>query len=246
MMRHFFTTAAVALAMTAIGMPAGGQQQQQGQCAREFSAVDSNGDSKVTQQEASSAVSGEFNRIDMDGNGTISKSEWQNCGWHTMLNTKRSNMQAADHAPMKKDSQSASQSGGQSASTTTLDEKAPPQPWTTNEQFSKADANNDGMVSREEAAKATESAYGQAAGDDPGKEQLARQSGARFAMIDSNGDGAISQQEWQNRNKADIQTLFARLDQNNNDKLSKSEYQNVRDIGQPAGEPMTIWYYHVY
>lgn len=266
-MKYLLSTAAVALAMATTGMPAAAQQQAD--CSNTFKAVDANNDGKVSKQEANAAVTNEFNTIDSDGDGSISQSEWQNCGTqiHTMMDTKRSNMQASDHAPMQnqqsdqqagqqqtgqqqaKKGQQGQQSGsqgtattGQSASTATLKEEGPPRPWTTDEQFSQADTDKSGDVSREEAAKATEKNYSKS-GSQEARAQQARASGARFAMIDSNGDGSISQQEWKNRDQADVEAFFARLDEDNNDKLSKSEYQQVR-LGQGQDEPVSVWYYY--
>jgi EF hand len=115
-MKYLLSTAAVALAMTATAMPAAAQQQAD--CTRNFKAVDANGDGKVSNQEATAAVSNEFNAIDTDGSGTISQSEWQNCGTqiNTMMDTKRSNMQASDHAPMQNQQQSGQQQAGQQQS----------------------------------------------------------------------------------------------------------------------------------
>lgn len=272
-MRHLLSTAAIALAMTAMTLPASAQQQQQpGQCDRNFSAVDANGDGKVTNQEASAAIDDEFSRLDLDNSGSISKSEWQNCGWHTMMNTQRKNMQASDHAPMQGDAQQddpqasaqqqsgtqqqetsqqqsaaqpGSQSGGQSMNQGS--NQASPRPWTTDEQFSQADTNKDGSVDRQEAAEANERIYGRTiSGSD--KEQMARQSGARFATIDSNGDGSISQEEWQNRSQADIEAMYARMDRDDDGELSRSEYQRARQPQQQqeASRPVTIWYYYVH
>jgi len=249
-MKYLLSTAAVALAMATAGTRVAAQTAaQNADCSNAFKAVDANDDGKVSNQEANAAVSNEFDAIDSDGNGTISQSEWQSCGTqiHTMMDTKRSNMQASDHAPAK-DGTSGSQgvaTTGQSASTATLNEEGPPRPWTTDEQFSQADTDKSGDVSRDEAAQAAEKNYSKS-GSQEARAQQGRASGARFAMIDSDGNGAISQQEWNNRDQADIESFFARLDEDNNDKLSKSEYQQVR-MGQGQEEPVSVWYYyHVY
>lgn len=271
--------------MAAIAGPAAAQQQID--CERNFTAVDENRDGRVNEQEASAALEKEFQRIDADGSGSISKSEWQNCGdarIHTMMDATASELQAGDHAPMQNGGQSgaqssaqagsqsgmqagdqaASQSGTQPDSETSVEsavnQEGLPRTWIAEGQFSSADQDQDGRVTREEAAKAAEESFSQSdaqldsqsdsqSGVSPSQEQsaeqTARQSGSRFAMIDRNGDGMISQQEWTNRDEANVESLFDRLDQNDDDSLSQSEFQEARNVPS-SGEPVTVWYYYVY
>jgi len=225
-MKHWmYGTACAGLMTFGISMA----QAQDVNCNQNFTAVDSNGDGIVSTAEATSASSSEFDRLDTDKSGSISQSEWSSCS--DMAMSKSANDNAA-----------ASTSGSDGS-----------QPMSTDDQFSEADADQSGDVSRDEAATAAQSAYtGSTTGNQDqattgDNEQAARNFGARFAMIDSDGDGTVSREEWNNRDNVTIDTAFKRLDSDGNGEVSKSEYQEARNVDSGSGrQPVTIWYYYIY
>lgn len=275
-MRHFLLSTAAIAALT-VAAPLAASAQSSGQdtsnidCPGAFAAIDSNADGKVSGKEASAGLQDEFARIDADGDGNISAMEWQTCGMqpratqmHTMMDAKPSDLQGGDHAPLENsaqgegtmktmmDAKAADLQAGDHApmDSAELNKEEPPRPWWTGDApFDKADTNDDGTITRAEAANAAEFVYGQKSNGTKSQqsaEQAARESGARFTMLDRDGDGVISEAEWKNRDQADIMSLFARMDQNDDDKLSKSEFQAVKAHKEIADDPVTIWYYYTY
>jgi hypothetical protein len=230
-MKHWLYTTAVVLALAAVAVPANAATSgADADCGGAFTKVDTNGDGIISSSEASSAATKEFACIDSDSSGVVSKAEWQNCGLAARLREKN------DYSATKNPSGIAPE-GMQMA----IDV----QPWEADEDFTKADADKSGDVSRDEAAKAAESEYS-TLGSKMAKEDFARAYGERFAQLDANGDGSLSKDEFNKRDSVRIEASFGHLDGNDNGEFSKSEWQVAHNVNQPSGEPMTIRYYFVY
>lgn len=228
----------------------------------EFSRIDADGDGNITAMEWQTCGNAGLNEarmhtmmdakasdIQAGDHAPRSAGEQSDANMNTMMDAEASDIQAGDHAPM--DSAAGQpMSAEDSASTATLNEEGPPRPWWTgDEPYQQADTDDSGTVTRAEAANAAEFTYGrksQQAKAQQSPEQAARESGARFTMLDRDGNGVISASEWKNRDQADLMALFDRLDQDGNDKLSKSEFQTVKAKKDIADEPVTIWYYYTY
>ena len=78
------------------------------------------------------------------------------------------------------------------------------------------------------------------------KEDFARAYGERFAQLDTNGDGSLSKQEFDDRNSGQVDASFSHLDGNNDGEVTKKEWQEARNTNQDSGAPVTIWYYYIY
>ncbi len=270
-MKHWLNTAAIAAIMigsgaayaadtpgtnkaSTVGANAGGVT-----CNQDLAVVDTNDDGSISTDEAVTASLKEFDRIDVDNSGTLSKSEWEHCNEQALLNSEMTtatvNTGAGTDNGMKKNDSAMNNDKGADKTSDMAKSKAEntapfagKNPFETDEDFSAADSDKDNQLTRDEAAKAAESAYNAGSNEGKNREDFARSYGARFAMIDKNGDGTVSQEEWQGRDSATIQSAFAKLDEDNNGELSKSEYQEARKAqsSDTDGKPVSVWYYFVF
>ena len=224
-MKHLLCTTAIAAAL----MTTGGMAQAAG-------SDNANNPNKASDQQKMASMSCErtFAKVDANGDGIISTKEASNASGKEFdrLDTDKSGAISKDEW----------QKCGDMASINQMDKM----PLNTDQEFKAADQDKNNKVTKEEAAKSAENTYKQNSGSGQSAEEAARNYGARFAMIDTNGDGAISKDEWDNRDKAKVDTAFGNLDKDDNGKLSKSEYQEARNASQNNGKPVTVWYYFIY
>jgi Ca2+-binding EF-hand superfamily protein len=244
-MAKLLTSTALVLAMsvagTAIGTAQAADRQASGQCPDHFASLDSNSDSKITQEEERSVRNKIFSNLDQDKNDVVSRSEYVNC----LISTP-----AFSAAATAKGSKSASANAGQSSLLGISDSRS-------TDQFKKVDANGNGKISWSEYADA-------AKGEKPAKSGNAApapaSAGWAFTRMDSDGDGTLTQQEWTHLGEArtTAENSFKSLDANGDGQVSRQEYQsrqnrsfesgmndksNSAQNSQQASEDMDIWDY---
>lgn len=249
-MKLWLHTTAIALALTA-GSGVALAQGSPVQCDRTFAVVDTDGDGIISAAEASGATSHEFQRMDADGSGTISVVEWQHCsGMAALPLTGRSTMDEGDSAETSAandipDQSTGAQTKGGSLQTANPDEWVEgDRPFSTDDQFQSADVNQDGVVSSEEAALAAQKAHEGQVTAVRTREDYARQYGRYFGAIDRDGDGTVSQQEWELRTDEPSTARFEVMDADGDGEVTAKEYQ-ARRLVDENGDPVTVYYYYV-
>jgi len=256
-MKYRLTTSIVAV-VAAMVLPAQAQQSQEARpdmpivdsdaCTQNWTTVDSDKNGAISRSEAKAVADSEFSRIDVDGNGTVSVTEWKDCGDPGSFPGNARDPRAADSPADADDTGNAEQADldntMQHNAIVGQGPDAVP-PWNADD-FSSFDTDRSGDLSADEAAEASRAGAGQAG------EAVARWAGGMFARVDANADGKLSQEEWSNRNRQTFNDLFGRVDADGNGEITRSEWTNYREGGYSrastsaqGGEP-TIWQYYYF
>jgi Ca2+-binding EF-hand superfamily protein len=179
----------------------------------------------------------QWTAVDADSNGKISKSEARDATAHEFTRIDMDGDGAISVQEWKDCTAPGAIPGGfETAAGTSEDE--------LKQEFARMDPDQTGDVSPEEAA----SAWKQAAGD-AADEEAARQVGALFAMLDKDGDGKLTWEEWKTRGQADTAARFELIDKDANQQISKSEWAEHRARGfeeaqaDAGGEPGLLVFY---
>ena len=263
--------AALAYPVAAQTSDAGNPAQSREACAQNWTIVDSNKSGTISEAEANAATEADFTRIDVNGDGSVSVTEWKDCGDPTAYpgNAGADPVPAGNPAettaedpqgPKTQATGQVSPASEQAAADLTVQ---PPEtensavaeltgrtglPWNEDDFPSALDADKSGDISAEEAAQAERSAAGQAEPD----EAAVRRLGGTFARVDANGDGKLSTEEWSNRNSQTFNGLFGRIDADGNDEISRDEWRLYRTEGYTraattgGGQEPTIWQYYYF
>jgi Ca2+-binding EF-hand superfamily protein len=251
-------------AQDAAGQASSAQGQLAAQaCATNWTAVDSDKNGKISEAEAQAATEAEFDRIDVDSNGTISVTEWKDCGDRSAYPGVPAGL---DNLPREASSGAGEEPEGMTTSPASAQAEAdlqidPPETtgsigsagmsgW-TDDDFTAADADKSGDLSAQEAASADRSRFDQSASD---TEDSARMSSGAFAKLDADGDGMVSSDEFSSRDQAELRTgveaRFSTLDADGDNEVSREEFKNHRDqrfseASQSDPEP-TVWHYYYF
>lgn len=272
-MRALLTSTAVGL-ITAFTLQAQAQTSEQkaaldDPCAAQWVAVDANEDGKISKSEAQDAIEPQFSRIDDDGDGVVSVKEWKDCsapsaipgGFQSAAGT--GTEQTPPGALTEGDT--AEQTEGEPAETTAeagQDEMTStralqatpdvtgvgePRTW-SDEAFAEMDVDESGDVTAEEAAEWSKNRVTGTMQDQ--EETLARHAGI-FGLMDTDSDGTITQEEWQQRQQLDVEDRFARVDEDGDGEITQNEWRDYReqrfDQAQATtrdDEGVTIWMYY--
>jgi Ca2+-binding EF-hand superfamily protein len=273
-MKPLLTTSALALvaafATTAQAQDSSSQNQQaisDQACSQSWVKVDADENGTISKAEAEKAADTEFSRIDVNGDGSVSVTEWKDCGDRTAY---PGVPDALDDFPSQA---SASESGeGMTESPASDQAQADLEadvPETTGSiskdatswrhDFDAADTDQSGYLTPDEAAKSEQRMHLDAAS--ASDEADLRAGSDVFATLDSDGDGKLSTQEWSSGSKAEVgqnrgvEARYDTMDADGDGDVSRSEFKNYRGerysaAEQTSGEvdavPVRIFYYYVW
>lgn len=205
-------------------------------CPVSWTEVDADGNGRISREEAEAVINVEFSRIDQNDDDVVSIKEWKDCfapsaipgGFEAHTQTGADDKTAEDEAAEADTEESARTVQGPEI--TGVSEPLTIDSW-TQEQFAEMDIDDSGDVTAQEAeawsrAQALEEV------------ELARFAGL-FGLLDQDGGGTITTEEWENREDVDIERHFGNIDEDGDGQIGLSEWRDYREerFGQAGIEP---------
>lgn len=269
-MKHLLTSTALACVLGAAGFanPVAAVDRQPSYCGQSWVETDVDNDGRVTTSEAQAAFAKEFAAIDANGDDKLSSDEYRECRTSGIESAARRMQEGSEtgKAPLKERETAASMDSKGKKSAVEAANKAEFAAADSNK--------DDQVSAEEYSAaarKAHEAARdAQSADADPvlllrryvvllpeaeaeqdlrqmSRDEASARSAMKFSALDKDGNDKLTASEWSGRARRSMSPAlagkhFAAMDENGDDQLTESEYRKARNADmQEAQEAVRAW-----